>query len=117
MNEDIILYYNTAYKPKMETTTNLNSTMNNAADAATIDATTHKYNKRIAECLAILADRPDLQVFIRDFNEEGGFIWSSSPTIYAIHDLIGDEKNSPSSFALELRGIQQVLLAQQQQQQ
>lgn len=70
---------------------------------------TINYDQHINKYLVKISDRPDLQVFIRDFNEEKGFIWSINPLINEIYDLVGDENLSPVSFALDLRAIQTIL--------
>ena len=51
----------------------------------------------------------DIKSFIRDFNGNRGFIWSSDPMMKKVRELIPPDDHSGCSYAIMLRTIQSKL--------
>ncbi len=75
--------------------------------------TTHEQDM-IGNAIAFLATRPDLEVFVRDFNDENtGFSFSSDPRLDDIANALISDGHSGASFALVLRECQRRLVETQ----
>ncbi len=65
--------------------------------------------ERIERCVTYLKnERPDLKKFITDFNEPTGFLWTTDGRIYELDDIFGEKTDSPTSFCLLLRELQDI---------
>ena len=53
--------------------------------------------------------KPHLEKFVREFDHPMGFVWSTDPCIDELYHNLGQETDSPSSFALYLRELQAFL--------
>jgi hypothetical protein len=53
--------------------------------------------------------KPHLEKFVREFDHPMGFVWSTDPRIDELYKNLGQETDSPSSFALYLRELQAFL--------
>ena len=60
------------------------------------------------QALTYINEFPDFVEFVKNFNEECGFMWSGDEKIIKIFDGINNENHSPSSFALTLRVCQNI---------
>jgi len=60
------------------------------------------------QALTYINEFPELIEFVKNFNEENGFMWSSDERIFKLFDGINNPNHSPSSFALTLRVCQSI---------
>ena len=60
------------------------------------------------QALTYINEFPELIEFVKNFNEENGFMWSSDEKIFKLFDGINNPNHSPSSFALTLRVCQSI---------
>jgi len=60
------------------------------------------------QALSYINEFPDFIEFVKNFNEERGFMWSSDERLFKIFDGINNQNHSPSSFALTLRVCQNI---------
>ena len=74
-----------------------------------MDATECKNRKPITMVLNYFKAKPHLEKFVREFDEPMGFVWSTDPRIDELYKNLGQETDSPSSFALYLRELQAIL--------
>lgn len=68
--------------------------------------------KMVIQTLDYLYKYPELIEFVKNFNEENGFMWSRDERIFKIFNGINNENHSPTSFALTLRLCQNIYKGQ-----
>ncbi len=70
--------------------------------------TTSSY-KWIEEALTYINEYPDCIDYVKNFNEESGFLWSIDERKFKIFDgLSQNEEHSPASISLTLRVCQSI---------
>ena len=62
----------------------------------------------VEQALTYINDYPDLVDFVKNFDEDSGFMWSSDERKIKILDGINNPNHSPTSFALTLRICQTI---------
>ena len=65
--------------------------------------------QNIKNALTVIEDKPYLVDFIKNFDEEGGFMFCSDKQLFEIYDQLETEGHSGSSFALTMRCCQNIL--------
>ena len=60
--------------------------------------------------LAIIKEKEIWINFVKNFNEEYGFMWTRDPLYFEILDALNQENVSPAHFALYMRSCQTILL-------
>lgn len=67
--------------------------------------------KQVIEALSVIQEL-GLCGFVKNFdNNQSGFIWSSDPRVKQIGNSLSFQGHSGCSFACTLRGVQSILLA------
>ena len=73
----------------------------------------------VQNAMTLLQDYPSLQEYIRTFDSPDGFLWTvetdnQRATLQnQMNDLLYNENHSGASFAIMLRGVQQLLQVEQ----
>lgn len=65
--------------------------------------------QNIKNALTVIEDKPYLVDFIKNFDEEGGFMFCSDKQLFEIYDQLETEGHSGSSFAITMRCCQHIL--------
>ena len=65
--------------------------------------------KSIKNALNIIEEKPDLVDFIKNFDEEGGFMFCFDKRLFEIYNQLETDGHSGSSFALTMRCCQNIL--------
>jgi hypothetical protein len=60
------------------------------------------------QALTYINKFPDFLEFVKNFDEEHGFMWSSDERLFKIFNGINNTNHSPTSFALTLRVCQDI---------
>lgn len=64
--------------------------------------------KMVEQALTYINEYPEFIDFVKNFNEENGFMWSRDERKFKIFDGINNESHSPNSFSLTLRVCQNI---------
>lgn len=67
------------------------------------------YEKQTIEAFNALKKTPKLLKFIKDFDNDNGFMFSGNTEIYKIGKILDFQGHSGCSFALTLRQIQDII--------
>ena len=62
----------------------------------------------VVEALTYINEYPEFIDFVKDFDEEHGFMWSKDKRKIKIFNGINNDEHSPTSFALTLRVCQNI---------
>ena len=62
----------------------------------------------VVEALTYINEYPEFIDFVKDFDEEHGFMWSTDKRKIKIFNGINNDEHSPTSFALTLRVCQNI---------
>jgi hypothetical protein len=62
----------------------------------------------VVEALTYINEYPEFIDFVKDFDEEHGFMWSIDKRKIKIFNGINNDEHSPTSFALTLRVCQNI---------
>jgi hypothetical protein len=62
----------------------------------------------VEQALTYMNEYPDFVEFVKNFNEDCGFMWSGDERKFKIFDGINNPNHSPSSFSLTLRVCQNI---------
>jgi hypothetical protein len=68
-----------------------------------------EYENRKPIIMDYFEAKPHLEKFVREFDDPMGFVWCTDPCIDELYKNLGEETDSPSSFALYLRELQAFL--------
>lgn len=68
-----------------------------------------EYKNRKPIIMDYFEAKPHLEKFVREFDDPMGFVWCTDPCIDELYNNLGEETDSPSSFALYLRELQAFL--------
>jgi hypothetical protein len=63
----------------------------------------------IFNALKVIEDKPYLVDFIKNFDEEGGFMFCFDKKLFEIYEQLETEGHSGSSFAITMRCCQHIL--------
>lgn len=66
------------------------------------------HEKQTQNALAVIKEL-QLEDFVKNFDEETGFMWSSDPRVHQIGEKLESDGHSGASFALTLRECQRRL--------
>jgi hypothetical protein len=62
----------------------------------------------VVQALTYINEYPEFIDFVKDFDEEYGFMWSKDKRKFKIFNGINNDNHSPTSFALTLRVCQNI---------
>ena len=69
----------------------------------------------VENALRYIRSKPELVSFVRDFDSEGGFSYSSDPRLKDIDYAVDSDGHSNATFAWCMRACQRILLSEVQQ--